>query len=161
MLQGIFFFLHLVISFLIVVVVLLQRSKGGGLSGAFGGVGAGDASFGNVGVTTFLHKATIYLAVGFMITSLSLAYLTATRGTGGGGATGGSSATRSEVVLPVGNTPVIPEDGAAAGTDSTESDADSIVPGASGDIVPAPADSNAGEGDTDATSGDDGANDQE
>ena len=66
-----FFGIHLLISFLIVVVVLLQRSKGGGLSGAFGGVGAGDAAFGSVGVTTFLHKTTIYLAIGFMVTSLS------------------------------------------------------------------------------------------
>jgi preprotein translocase subunit SecG len=130
-----FFGIHLLISFLIVVVVLLQRSKGGGLSGAFGGVGAGDAAFGSVGVTTFLHKTTIYLAIGFMITSLSLAYMTAMRSeavptgpTGGGG----------ETVLPVGDTPVMPEQPAGAAGDTMILD-DEIVPQGDETVVP-PAD---------------------
>jgi preprotein translocase subunit SecG len=74
------FLLHLLIAFLLCVVVLLQRSKGNGLSGAFGGVGAGEAMFGARGVTTMLHKATIWLAVAFMISSMGLAIYTARRG---------------------------------------------------------------------------------
>ena len=77
------FFVHLAIAFLLCVVVLLQRSKGGGLAGAFGGVGAGEAMFGARGVTTFLHKATIWLAVAFMLSSMGLAILTARRGSPG------------------------------------------------------------------------------
>ena len=55
-----FLVLHLLIALLLGVVVLLQRSKGGGLAGAFGGVGAGEAMFGSRGVTTMLHKTTIW-----------------------------------------------------------------------------------------------------
>lgn len=136
------FAIHLLISFLIVVVVLLQRSKGGGLSGAFGGVGAGDAVFGGVGVTTFLHKATIYLAIGFMVTSLGLAYLTAMRsevvspGPAGAGA--------GQVVLPVSSDPTMPEGTAGSFADSVIVD-DAIVPQGTGEIVPTPADTNATE----------------
>src|SRR6056297_2586308 len=126
-----FFGIHLLISFLIVVVVLLQRSKGGGLSGAFGGVGAGDAAFGSVGVTTFLHKTTIYLAIGFMVTSLSLAYMTATRSQAiPTGPTGGVG----ETVLPVGDAPVMPEQPAGAAGDSLI--LDEIVPGGDDTVVP-------------------------
>ncbi len=72
------FALHGLICFLLCVVILLQSSKGDGLAGAFGG-GAGQAVFGTHGVTTFLHKATIYLAVGFMLCSGLLVVMTANR----------------------------------------------------------------------------------
>ena len=150
MLHGFFFFLHLVIAFLMVVVVLLQRSKGGGLSGAFGGVGAGDAAFGNVGVTTFLHKTTIYLAIGFMVTSLTLAYLTAQQSSvsPGGAPVGGTG----ETVLPVGNTPVMPDETMPAAGDTTFTE-DAIVPGAD-DIVPADPAGEEAATDTTTTGGD-------
>jgi len=78
------FLLHLLIAFLLCVVVLLQRSQVNGLAGAFGGVGAGEAMFGARGVTTMLHKATIWLAVAFMVSSMGLAIYTARRGKPGG-----------------------------------------------------------------------------
>lgn len=116
--------LHLLIALLLGVVVLLQRSKGDGLAGAFGGVGAGEAMFGARGVTTMLHKATIYLAIAFMITSLGLVYLTAHRGTGTAisptRATGG-------VVLPVG------------GSEVAAPEAPSTAPAGSDEVVPAEA----------------------
>lgn len=65
--------LHIVVSVLLVGVVLLQKSKGDGLSGAFGGGGALTASFGNTGAVTFLSRATSVLAVLFMIFSFLLA----------------------------------------------------------------------------------------
>ncbi|HPF34520.1 MAG TPA: preprotein translocase subunit SecG [Candidatus Krumholzibacteria bacterium] len=75
-----FTFLHVVISLLLVVVVLMQNSKGGGLSGAFGGGGGlPQQMFGSRGMSTALHKATIYLAVGFFLTSAVLFILTADR----------------------------------------------------------------------------------
>ena len=118
--QYLLFGLHLLISFLICVVVLLQRSKGNGLAGAFGGVGAGEAMFGTHGVTTFLHKATIYLAVGFMFTSLSLAWITASKSDSRARVMSGG-----ETVLPVAGsvevpdaaTDVVPEGEAASGSD--------------------------------------------
>lgn len=66
------FILHILVSALLCVVVLLQQSKGNGLAGAFGGAGAGEALFGARGVTTILHKATIYLGAAFMVLSLGL-----------------------------------------------------------------------------------------
>ncbi|MCK5116066.1 MAG: preprotein translocase subunit SecG [Candidatus Aegiribacteria sp.] len=64
---------HFVICVLLVAVVLLQKSKGDGLSGAFGGGGALTASFGNRGAATMLSKATSIFAVLFMATSFLLA----------------------------------------------------------------------------------------
>lgn len=67
--------LHVVVSVLLVGVVLLQKSKGDGLSGAFGGGGALTASFGNTGAVNFLSRATTVLAVLFMVLSFLLAIL--------------------------------------------------------------------------------------
>ena len=66
-------FLHVIICVLLIAVVLLQKSKGDGLSGAFGGGGALTASFGNRGAASLLSRATSILAVLFMITSFLLA----------------------------------------------------------------------------------------
>ena len=66
-------FFHIVVCVLLIAVVLLQKSKGDGLSGAFGGGGALTASFGNRGAATLLSKATTILAVLFMATSFFLA----------------------------------------------------------------------------------------
>ncbi|MDD3642730.1 MAG: preprotein translocase subunit SecG [Candidatus Krumholzibacteria bacterium] len=74
MLFNIFVIVHVVACLLLIVVVLLQSSKGGGLSGAFGG-GGGQALLGGRETATFLGKATTYLAIIFMVTSLSLAFL--------------------------------------------------------------------------------------
>jgi len=76
--------LHILICFVLCVVVLLQSSKGGGLAGAFGGAGAPQQIFGSRGMTTILHKMTIYCAIGFFLTSTVLFGLTANRGSSGG-----------------------------------------------------------------------------
>jgi preprotein translocase subunit SecG len=130
------FAIHVVLSLMLCVVVLLQQSKGGGLAGAFGGAGAGEAMFGARGVTTMLHKATIYLAIAFMITSLGLVFATARRG---GGTSGDSLSRQAAQRIPVtpapipvegggdeGMLPIAPggEEGAAgASSDSTAPDA--------------------------------------
>ena len=67
--------IHVVNCVFLIVVVLLQSSKGGGLAGAFGGGQTSNAVFGGRGAGTFLSKLTTGLAVLFMVTSLSLAYL--------------------------------------------------------------------------------------
>lgn len=79
MLFNIFVIIHSIACFFLILVVLMQSSKGGGLSGAFGG-GGGQAIMGGRETATFLSKATTYLAVIFMVTSLSLAFLSAGRG---------------------------------------------------------------------------------
>ncbi len=69
---------HIIICLSLIILVLLQRGKGTGLGGVFGGAG-GQSVFGSRGATTFLSKATTYTAVVFMLTSLSLALLSAGR----------------------------------------------------------------------------------
>jgi preprotein translocase subunit SecG len=75
--------IHILVCAGLIVVVLLQSGKGGGLAGAFGGAGGVGAVFGGQAAATFLTKATRYLAIAFMLTSLSLALvLRATTGRG-------------------------------------------------------------------------------
>jgi len=138
--------IHLLIALLLGIVVLLQRSKGGGLAGAFGGVGAGEAMFGSHGVTTMLHKTTIYLAIAFMVTSLGLVYMTAQRSelpSGPARAGGGQQ------VLPVGSADVAaPADAAGTTTIPTDGTTDDVVPAeeSTDDIVPAAGDETTEEG---------------
>lgn len=65
-------FLHVLSCILLIAVVLMQKAKGDGLSGAFGGGGALTASFGTRGAATLLSKLTTVFAVVFMATSFAL-----------------------------------------------------------------------------------------
>ncbi|NCQ34672.1 preprotein translocase subunit SecG [bacterium] len=98
--------LHILICFALTTVVLLQASKGGGLAGAFGGAGgAPQQLLGSRGMTTLLHKATIYLAVGFFMTSFLLFM---TEGSGGGKTSSvvGEAAQKGQLNLPVQENPL-------------------------------------------------------
>jgi len=80
LLYGLLLGLHVLICISLVITVLLQSGKGGGLAGAFGGGGgAGQTMFGGRGAATFLSKATTVLGAAFMTSSLVLALM------GGGG----------------------------------------------------------------------------
>jgi preprotein translocase subunit SecG len=68
--------IHVLVAALICVVILMQSSKGEGLSGAFG-LGQGTTSFFGADTANVLVKITTVLAVIFMLTSLSLAYVQA------------------------------------------------------------------------------------
>ncbi|MFH1502491.1 MAG: preprotein translocase subunit SecG [Candidatus Eisenbacteria bacterium] len=70
---GVLLGIHILVSAALILVVLLQSGKGGGLAGAFGGGGGVGAVFGGQTAADFLTKATRYLAIGFMLTSLTLA----------------------------------------------------------------------------------------
>jgi preprotein translocase subunit SecG len=69
---------HIVVSIFLILVILLQAGKGGGMGGAFGGAGS-QTVFGGRGAQTFLGKLTSGAAIIFMITSLSLSHM-ASRG---------------------------------------------------------------------------------
>jgi preprotein translocase subunit SecG len=73
---------HVLVALILILAVLLQSARGTDLAGAFGGMGS-QAAFGPRGTATFLSKATVVLAVVFMMTSISLAIL-ANRSVGGG-----------------------------------------------------------------------------
>src|SRR5262252_1958249 len=65
---------HLLVCAVLMFVVLLQQGKGGGLGAAFGGAAAAQV-FGGRGAGNILTRATAVCAAIFMLTSVSLAYL--------------------------------------------------------------------------------------
>ena len=66
--------LHIMVCFVLIGVVLLQRGKGSDIGAALGG-GSSNTVFGSRGAGNFLTKLTAGCAVIFMLTSLSLSYL--------------------------------------------------------------------------------------
>lgn len=65
--------LHVFVCFFLILVVLLQQGRGGGLGSAFGGATA--QVFGGRGAGNFMTRLTAICAAIFMATSISLAYL--------------------------------------------------------------------------------------
>lgn len=73
MLQTFIDIVHVFVCLVLVGVVLLQQGKGGGMGAAFGG--ATTQVFGGRGAGNILTRATAICAGIFMLTSVSLAYL--------------------------------------------------------------------------------------
>ncbi len=65
---------HIIVCIILILIVLLQTGKGADMGAAFGG-GGSQTLFGATGGATVLGKATTFAAVVFMLTSLSLAYV--------------------------------------------------------------------------------------
>ncbi len=76
MLYAIILFIHIVVSIILVLSVLMQASKGGGLAGTFGGSGMTGGVFGGRGAAPLLVRITTVCAVLFFVTSLSLNFVT-------------------------------------------------------------------------------------
>ena len=64
---------HIFVCVFLILVVLLQAGKGGGMGIAFGG-GGSQTVFGSSGAGNFLTRLTSITAVIFMVTSLGLAH---------------------------------------------------------------------------------------
>ena len=71
---------HVLVCFILVGIVLLQHGKGADVGASFGG--SSQSLFGSEGPVPLLNKVTTAVAVVFMITSISLAYISANRSTG-------------------------------------------------------------------------------
>lgn len=67
--------IHVLVCILLIVSILLQSSKGGGLAGVFGGGGGMGTVFGGRGAASFLSKVTMWLGIAFAVTSLTIAFL--------------------------------------------------------------------------------------
>ncbi len=65
--------IHIFVCLVLMFVVLLQQGKGGGMGSAFGGASA--QVFGGSGAGNLLTSATAICAGVFMLTSVTLAYL--------------------------------------------------------------------------------------
>src|SRR5277367_3966510 len=74
MLRGFILSVHILLAFMIVGLVLLQRGKGAEAGAGFGS-GASGTVFGARGTTTLFSRLTAVFAAMFFATSLSLAYL--------------------------------------------------------------------------------------
>ena len=132
---ALFLTLFVLVCMILMVVVLLQSSKGGGLAGAFGGAGgAPQQLLGSRGMTTLLHKLTVYLAVGFFVTSFML-FMTQDTGAPRPSGSGvvGEAARSGDIETPITNTPLetpaetpageestTPVEGEGTGTESTD-----------------------------------------
>lgn len=73
MLQTFLNILHVIVCLFLILVVLLQQGRGGGMGSAFGGATA--QVFGGRGAGNFMTRLTAICAALFMLTSMSLAYL--------------------------------------------------------------------------------------
>jgi preprotein translocase subunit SecG len=69
---------HILICIALILIVLLQTGKGADMGATFGG-GSSQTLFGSSGASTFLTKSTTFVAIAFMVTSLSLAYISSSR----------------------------------------------------------------------------------
>jgi preprotein translocase subunit SecG len=66
--------LHVFVCLFLILVVLLQAGKGGGMGIAFGGGGGSQTVFGSSGAGNFLTRLTSVTAFLFLLTSLGLAH---------------------------------------------------------------------------------------
>ena len=65
--------LHVFVCVFLILVVLLQAGRGGGMGAAFGG--SSQTVFGGAGAGNFLTRLTVIMAALFMLLSATLAYL--------------------------------------------------------------------------------------
>src|SRR3954453_17321263 len=72
--------IHLFVCLVLMFVVLRQQGKGGGMGSAFGGASA--QVFGGSGAGNILTRATAICAGIFMLTSVTLAYLSSAKDSG-------------------------------------------------------------------------------
>ena len=71
--------IHIGVCIFMVSIVLLQHGKGADIGATFGG--GGQSLFGTEGPVPLMNKITTAAAIIFMVTSISLAYISANRST--------------------------------------------------------------------------------
>ncbi len=78
--------IHILLALALIALILMQHGKGADAGAAFG-AGASGSVFGSRGANSFVYKLTASVAVGFFLTSLTLAYLATNENTGASGET--------------------------------------------------------------------------
>jgi preprotein translocase subunit SecG len=79
MIYGILLFLLILVSVILVMFVLMQSDKGGGLAGSLGGMGGGGMPFSGREAATILTKGTTGLAIAFMVICIALSLMSKNR----------------------------------------------------------------------------------
>lgn len=113
--ENVVLIIHLLLALALIGVVLMQRSEGGGL-----GMGGGGGAVSARGAATALGRVTWILAIGFIITSISLTLIAAKNSAG------------SSVMDRLGASPAVEESAPATPT----LDSDSLLPPGDGDNAP-------------------------
>ncbi len=72
--------IHVSVALFLIIIVLLQHGKGADMGAAFGG-GSSQTLFGTEGPMPLMNKITTAAAIIFMVTSVSLAYMSAHQST--------------------------------------------------------------------------------
>ncbi len=124
--------IHITIALFLILVVLLQTGKGAEMGAAFGG--ASQTVFGSGGPAGFMAKLTTTAAVLFMVTSLSLAYLSSAglRGRTIAPAVPVQSQTTQESPARTGNTPADEQKPSPGSQSSTTPASESHAPAEGG-----------------------------
>jgi preprotein translocase subunit SecG len=109
MLYNILLVVHVINALLLIIIVLLQTGKGADVGFAFG-AGAANTMFGAGGSKNFITKATIFVAILFMVTSLTLALFQAKRSGNYSGVLDSVKQSESAVPAqaPISEAPVVP-----------------------------------------------------
>jgi preprotein translocase subunit SecG len=123
-------------SLFLVCIILIQRGKGGGLAGAFGGVG-GSSAFGTKAGDVFT-RITIGVAIGWILTAMLLVVLTNRRAGSASTGWGSETTSASRALAPSKSKTTNPTSGAADKGLAPPSPATDT--GAGGPPVPAPVD---------------------
>ncbi|MBT9330449.1 preprotein translocase subunit SecG [Paracidobacterium acidisoli] len=86
--------IHVIICLVLILVILLQQGKSADLAGAFGGQGS-QTAFGPRSAANMLTKATGWLALAFVITSIALTLMMQHRTAASHSVLSGSQTTQS------------------------------------------------------------------
>jgi preprotein translocase subunit SecG len=70
---------HVIVCAVLIVVVLLQHGKSADIAATFGGMGS-QTAFGPRGTATVFSRLTTWCAIIFMLTSMTLTYITSLSG---------------------------------------------------------------------------------
>ena len=104
--ENVVLIIHLILALVLIAIVLMQRSEGGGL-----GMGGGGGASSTRPPSTALGKVTWVLAIGFIITSISLTIIAAQKSAGSSvlDRVGGAAPTdNSAPALPSGDGSLLP-----------------------------------------------------
>lgn len=114
--------IHVLVSLMLILTVLLQPGNKGGMGAAFGGAG-GATVFGGRGANTFLAKLTAGAAIVFMLTSMTLVYLSSKGSSAFDRAAQPAATTDAPASSEAAGTPAAAEPGAAPADDAPAGDA--------------------------------------
>ncbi|MBJ6726220.1 preprotein translocase subunit SecG [Geomesophilobacter sediminis] len=127
--------LHVLVCIALIIVVLLQSGKGAEMGASFGASGS-QSVFGAGGGNTFMSKLTTSAAIIFMLTSLSLAFVSSK---GGGSSIMSSKRPKAGKPAPMGGMPLQAPGKVGGFSPSTPAAPKDVAPGPQGAAPAAPA----------------------